>query len=160
VRWPPMVAEKPAHFGDGLRSAFEELRAVVHRIPGTQGAAGLLVSEEGEDDVPLGLFPGPGEAPQDRKDHGVHVLHVDGAAAPDEPVLQFGAERVHGPLVLEGGNHVEVAVHYQGAGRRVLTGHPGDHVRAAGRRLKDLRFHADFFNEPGCILGRCPLPRS
>ena len=149
-----------AHLGDRFGGAFEEFGPVVHRVAGAVGAAGFLVGEEREDDVALGLFAGPGEAAQDGQDHGVHVLHVHGAAAPDQAVLQFAAERVHCPLVLQGGHHVEVAVDHQGTGGRIFTGHPGDHVGAAGRGFENFGGESHFFDQAGRVFGGRALPRT
>ena len=58
-----------------------------------------------------GCSPAPRMSCSDGEDHGVHVLHVDGAAAPEQAVLDHAAERVDRPVGGIGRNDVEVAVH-------------------------------------------------
>ena len=75
-----------------------------------------------------------------RQRHGLGrdlVLHVGGAAAPDEPVLDDAAERRHAPLGGVGGHDVEVAHHREcGAGARAVE--PRREVLAL-RQLADQR---------------------
>ncbi|MCY1239542.1 hypothetical protein D9M72_523390 [compost metagenome] len=83
-----------ADFRNGLCGAVEQFAPVFDCVPGSVGAARLLVGEKRKDQVPLGLAPGPGKVPHDSEDHGVHVLHVHGSAAPDQAVLEFGSEGI------------------------------------------------------------------
>ena len=122
------------------------------------GAAGLLVGEEGEDDVTLRFAAGSGEITQDRKDHGIHILHVHRAAAPDHAVADLSAERVDLPVVGLGGYDVEVAVQQD---RVTLRGAPPrDHVRASGLGLPELRGDADLLEQRGGVHRGLALPRA
>ena len=113
---PADGCREAAHFRDRFSSALEQLRTLVHGVTGAVFTASLLVGEKGEDNVPLGLPSGSGQIPHDGQDHGIHVLHVNGTAAPDESILQFRAEGIHGPLIAQCGNNVKVSVYYQRTG--------------------------------------------
>ncbi len=150
---------KAADLGDRFRGALKEFGPLVDGVAGAVCAAGFLIGEEREDEVSLGFAARAGEVAQHGKNHGVHVLHVHGAASPDQAVLQFGAEGVHRPLVAEGRDHVQVAVDHQGAGGGVLAGQPGHHAGAAGGDSKISASQPDFSHEPGGVFGGRPLPR-
>ena len=112
----PGVEGEGAGLADALGAALEEFGVLVGEEAGAVRGAGLLVGGEGDHDVPAGPDPCAGPGPDDREDHRVHVLHVDGAAAPDDPVADLAGEGVHGPVVGLGGHHVEVAVDQQRVG--------------------------------------------
>ena len=87
-----------------------------------------------------GLDAGAGPVADQRQDHRVHVLHVDGAAAPDVAVALLAGERVHAPLGGVGGDDVQVPVHQQrgaAAVGRPRCGRPGWPGRARTRRSGD-----------------------
>ena len=77
------------------------------------------------------------EARQDERRHHGHVLHVDGAAAPQIAVVDLAGEGGMGPALRLGRHDVEVRRQEQ---RRLLAGasEPRDHVLALGR-LADQR---------------------
>ena len=99
-----------ADLADRLGRAGEPLGPVLHDERGAFDAAVLLVGEEREDEVALGLLAGAEDVGHRRQDHGVHVLHVDGAAAPQHPVADLAGERVDAPVLGDRGDDVEVAV--------------------------------------------------
>ena len=118
---------EPAHLADRLRDALEEVGPVVDQPAGTAEAAGLLVGEEGEDQVSPRHDAVALEGPGDGQGHRHHALHVDRAAAPHVAVAHLAGERMDGPLRRVGGHDIEMAVHQQGAptgwepGSRAIT---------------------------------------
>ncbi len=96
----------------------------------------LLVGGVGDHDVPPRPDPGARPGAYDGQHHRVHVLHVDGAAAPDHAVADLAGEGVHAPVGGVGRDHVEVAVDKEGIGGGVGALDPGHHVGAAGRALQ------------------------
>ena len=102
-----------ADLADRLGAALEQVGVLVDQPAGAELAAGLLVGDVGQHDVARRLDAGAGPVADQRQDHGVHVLHVDRAAAPDVAVALLAGERVDAPLGRIGGDDVEVAVHEQ-----------------------------------------------
>jgi hypothetical protein len=109
----------------------EELRAV--------GAAGLLVGQEGQHDVTPRPAPLAQHPAHDGQRHRVHVLHVHGAAAPDQAVLHVAAEGVHAPVPRVRRDHVQMAVHEQRVGGGIDSLEASDDGGAALLGLEDLR---------------------
>ena len=111
-----------ADLADGLGGAGEDLRVLLDQVVRAEHSAGFLVGEERDDEVAGRLLVGAEDVLERGEDHRIHVLHVDGAAAPEHAVLDDALERVDRPVVRLGGHHVEVAVDDQcasvGAGRR------------------------------------------
>ena len=145
---------------------------VVHQVAGTVRTARLLVGQEGQDHVAGRTAALTQALADDGEDHRVHVLHVDGAAAPDAVFLGAGAagagaagacgadvagERVDLPVRRVGGDDVEVAVDEQGGPgwsspvMRVTT------LARPGRGFQDGRLEADLGEERGDVLGRLAL---
>lgn len=128
-----------AGLADALGAALEEVGVAVGEESGAVGGAVLLVRGEGQHDVAPGAQARAGPGADSGEHHRVHVLHVDGAAAPDDAVADLAGERVDGPVRGLGGHHVEVAVDEQGVGGRVGAGDPGHDIGPAGRGLQDAR---------------------
>ena len=106
------------------------------RKSGAVLGAVLLVGGEGQHDVAARADPGTGPGADGGEHHRVHVLHVDGAAAPHDAVADLAGEGVDAPVGGLGGHHVEVAVHEQGVGGRVGAGDAGHDVGPAGGGLQ------------------------
>ena len=105
-----LVGEAP-DLADRLGASLEQLRVVVDQPARAVQAARLLVGQEGEHDVARGFAAAAQAFADDREGHGVHVLHVDGAAAPDVAVVgDLAREGVHRPVGGISGNDVEVTV--------------------------------------------------
>ena len=149
-----------ADLADRLGDALEDLGVVGDEEVRPLGAAGLLVGEEDDDEVAWGHGAGAGEVAHAREDHRVHVLHVDGAAAPDAAVALLPRERVDRPVGGVGRHDVEVAVDAQRA--RLAVG-PGDAhgdadaARVALERLGLQAHLAQLLDDVGRGLG---LPRA
>ena len=153
------VDREAADLTDRLGGALEQLRAVVDRPARAEAAAGLLVREHRDDDVPGRLAPLAGHLPDDGQDHRVHVLHVHGAAAPDQAVDLLGAERVHGPVLGPRRHDVEVTVQHERGPRRVLALEPHDDAGPAGGALEQLGVEPDLGEQAHDVLGGRALPR-
>ncbi len=89
---------EPADLADRLGAPLEQLRVLVDQPVRAVRAAGLLVGDERQHDVPRRAAALAEPLPDDREDHRVHVLHVDRAAPPDAAVGDLPAERVVGPV--------------------------------------------------------------
>ena len=135
---------EPADLADRLGDALEEPRVVIDQEAGAVGTARLLVGEEGQDHI-AGRAAALTQALADHgQDHRVHVLHVDGAAAPDARVVRaivglvadVAGEGVDLPVRRIGGDHVEVAVDEQGG---PLWSSPVMRVTTLARDLSDSR---------------------
>ena len=116
---------EPTDLTDRLGAAREQVRPVAHQPLRPVGPAGLLVGQEGEDDVPRRHDPVALEPPRDRDHHRDHVLHVDRAAPPHVAVLDGPGERMHRPLTRVGRHHVEMPVHEQRVPARIRPRAPG-----------------------------------
>ncbi len=75
--------------------------------------AGLLVGGEAEHDRAIGHRVRAGPGADDGQQHGVEVLHVDRAAAPQVAVADLAGERVDLPVLGRGRHDIEVAVQQQ-----------------------------------------------
>ncbi len=120
-----------AHLADGLGGAGEPLGAVLHDACRALDAAVLLVGEERHDHVALGLLPRAQQIGDGGQDHGIHVLHVDRSAAPQDAVADLSREGIDAPVLGDGGHHVEVSVQDQCRLVAVATRHAGADVGAA-----------------------------
>lgn len=128
-----------ADLGDRLGGAGEELGVVAHDVAGPVFASGLLVGEEGDDEVAAGLQSLADHIADRSDDHRVHVLHVHGPPPPQQTVLDDAGEGVDAPVVGGGRDDVGVAVDDEGGGRRIDAGDPGDQRRPAGSGFDDRR---------------------
>ena len=144
---------EPADFADGLGDALEEVSVLVHQEAGAVLAAGLLVGGEDEDDVAWRPSAFAGALAQDGQHHRVHVLHVDGAAAPDAAVLYLAGEGVDLPVGCVGGDDVEVTVDEEGGSCGVGAFPAGDHAGAGGVGLEDGWLEARAGQDRGDMLG-------
>ncbi len=116
----------PAAFADRGSAALEELRVGRHRPLGPQHTGVLLVGEEGQHQGTAWQVTGPQPPPDDGEHGGDHVLHVDGAAAPDPAVGDLTGQGRHRPVRGLRRDDVEVHVDEQRVEGRVGTGHPGN----------------------------------
>jgi hypothetical protein len=124
------------------------------------GTAGLLVGQEGDDEVAGRPLTGADQLADGGEDHGVHVLHVDGAAAPHAAVADLRREGVDLPVVRARGDDVEVTVDEERRPRGVGARDARDDVGPARLRLDDVGLEADLGEQPGDVLGGLPLPRT
>ena len=155
------VDREAADLADRLGDALEQLGVVVDGVVRAVAAAGLLVGEEGEDDVarrPLAVAEHPAHG---RQDDRVHVLHVDGAAAPEAAVALLAGERVDLPVRGAGRDDVQVAVHQQRRPRAVRALDAGDQARPAGCALEQLGSRPTSASRPATCsaAARSPGPR-
>jgi len=111
----------------------------VDQVVGSATAAVLLVGEERHDEVACRTLPRAQDVADRGQDHRIHVLHVDGAAAPEQAVFDLAAERVDGPVARVGRNDIEVTVDDEGRLARVGALDTGHHARAARIGLEHLR---------------------
>lgn len=146
-----------AGLADALGAAFEEIGVLLDEVTGAVGGAVLFVGGEGEHDVADRARSGAGPGADGGEHHRVHVLHVDGTAAPDHAVADLAGERRHAPVGRLGGDHVEVTVHQQRVGRRIGAGDAGDDIRPARGGLQDARFDAGVGELPRDVFGGEPL---
>ncbi len=123
-------------------------------------AACLLVGQEGQHNVPGRAAALAQPLAHHREHHGVHILHVDGAAAPDAVPFDLAGERVHPPVRRVGGHHIEVAMNEQGRPGRILAGDPGKQACPFGMRLQQYWLDADLSKQGGNVLSRRALART
>jgi len=117
-------------------------------------ARGLLVGHGREDEIALQLRLLAREQGDDARAHRRHVLHVDGAASPEPPVVDLARERRVGPARLVGFDDVEVRVQEQRASRRAVVARRArpqarDEVRAPARLLEEARLDAGLAEKLG-----------
>ena len=93
-----------------LRDAFEDLGSIRSEPMSAVTAAGLLVGKQQDHDVATGANTFSTPAPKHGQDHGVHVLHVNSATAPDESLVNLGRERRMGPIGGDRRHDVEMTV--------------------------------------------------
>jgi hypothetical protein len=104
---------------------------------GPEAAAGLLVGVEHEDEVAgEGRLESRDEAEGLDEDGGV-VLVVEGAAAPDEAVAEFGGEGVRAPPGAVDADDVDMG-HEEEGRSGAGSADAGDEVAAAGGGLEDV----------------------
>ncbi len=149
-----------ADLADRLRRAREPLGLVLDDERRALDAAVLLVGEERQDEVALGLLPRAQDLGDRRQDHGVHVLHVDRAAAPQHPVADLACEGIDAPVLGDRGDDVEVPVQDECGLVAVAPGHPGHHVGATRDRLVELGLETECREVGADVFGRFALPRS
>ena len=137
-----------AHLGDRLGGTGEQVGAVADHVPGPVVATGLLIGEEGDDEVASRTHPLGQHGPDGGDDHRVHVLHVHGPAPPQQTVLDHACEGIDAPVLGRGRDHIRVAVDDQGRSLRIRALDPGDEVGSTGRGLDDLGVQVDL-GEPG-----------
>ena len=138
----PAIADSDrvaADLADRLRRAREPLGLVLDDERGALDSAVLLVGEEREDEVALGLLARAQDVGDRGQDHGVHVLHVDRTAAPQHPVADLAREGIDAPVLGDGGDDVEVTVQNEGGLARVAPGNPRHDVRAARESARSTR---------------------
>jgi len=120
----------------------------------TAHSPGLLVGEERDHEVALGLMALAQDVLQRGDDHGIHVLHVHRASAPEHAVFDDAAERIDAPVVGVGGHDVGVAVHHQRRQARIGTLHAGYDARAAGIGVDVGGRQSELFEQRTEIFGR------
>ncbi len=146
-----------ADLADRLGAVGEQLRVIVDQPTGAQGAAGLLVSHEGEDQIARWTATGPDKITNDCEGHRVHVLHVDSAPPPQAPIDDLAAEGVDPPVRRIRRHHVEMTVDEQRCPTRVTAFDPADDAGTARFRFQQGRLQADLGEFGGNVLGDRPF---
>ena len=123
---------EPADLADPLGAALEPAGMVVDEPAGALSTAGLLVGDEGKDEITGRRAPRARPVADDREGHRVHVLHVDRAAAPEASVADLSGERVDRPVVLLSRYDVQMPVNEQRRPVRVGPGDAGEDARPTG----------------------------
>jgi hypothetical protein len=93
------------------------------------------VGDECQYHVPRRHVAGARPAECDGQHRRVHRLHVQRAAAPHCAIANLTGERVDAPVLLRGGDDVEVTVHEQCRGGPVAAGDADDGAGASGLSL-------------------------
>ncbi len=135
-----------AELADRVADAFEQLRVLAHQEACAEVAAGLLVAQHAQDQIP-GRAPPGGGRPHERGHHHRHAaLHVERPAAPHEAVVLLAAERIVRPAPGRR-NHVDVPLHQQRR-RGTLAGQARDQVGTLGVRGDDPGLTAEAVEQP------------
>jgi len=150
------VAEA-ADLADRLGAAVEQLTMVLGDPVRTELAAGLLIGEEGQDDVAFGSPALVVPVAHHREHHRAHVLHVDRAAAPHVAVVHLSGQRVDLPVGGRGRHDVEVAVHQQGRPAGVGPGDAAEQIGPARLGLDEAHLDTGRRQVLGDVLGRRPF---
>jgi len=103
-----------------------------------QDATSLLVSGEHQGDRTVRNGSSTLTGTNDREQHRVEILHVDGAAAEQIAVDDLCGEWVDLPVSALRGNDIQVSVDEQSGLGRVLVAPSGDHARAPRCGLEKL----------------------
>jgi hypothetical protein len=130
---------------------------LIDQVVGAVHAAVLLVGEVGHDELARGQLTGREDVAERRQDHGIHVLHVDSAAAPQHAVLDDALEGIDAPVRGVGGHDVEVSVQHHRRSFRIAARHPRDDARATRRGVEQLRPQTERFELRRHVLGRLGL---
>ena len=149
----------PADLTDRLGDTLEQARVLVHQPVRAPPAARLLVRGEHEQHITRRPPTLPQPLADDRQDHGVHVLHVHRAAAPDAAVGDLAGERIVPPVGRVGRHDVKVTVDQQGWPGRVLPRDPRCHGGTLWMRLQDQRLEPGIGQDPRDVFGRLAFPR-
>ena len=164
---PQLVVDgeaEPADLADRHSDALEQVRSVLDEPVRPEVAAGLLVGEEREHERPARSASGPQSVADDRQDHRVHVLHVDGAAPPHHRhapvVVDLGGERRVRPVVGVRRDDVEVPVQQDRVGVRLLALHAGEDTRASWGCLDELGVETDLGEQSRDVLSGVALLRA
>jgi hypothetical protein len=107
---PADLGGEAADLADRLGAALQQVRTVVDDPVGAEQATGFLVGGEHEGDRTVGNHAGPLTRPHDREQHGVEVLHVDGATSEQVAIHDLGRERVDLPVGGARRDNIEVAM--------------------------------------------------
>ncbi len=148
-----------ADLADRLADALDQVGPLVDDPGGAVVPTCLLVREERHDQVARRALAGAHQVADGREDHGVHVLHVDGAAAPDAVVDHIAGERVDLPVVGAGGDDVQVPVHEQGGAGGIGARDPREDVRPLRPGLDQLGLETDLAQQARDQLGGLALAR-
>jgi hypothetical protein len=143
---------------DCLRRSAEQLWLGVHEVMRAVDSPVFFISEEGNDEVALGLLARAEDVPKGADHHGVHVFHVNGAASPQHSVLDLATERVDGPVGCVRWNDVGVAMDDQsgsvGPGCSLIgTLDSSDHGGAPGSGVEVLRGEPEFLELCAEVFG-------
>ncbi len=151
---PPVRGLDHAELGERVLRAVEPGAALICYPLGAEPAPGFLVRRPEKDQVALERDARPLDGEHGRQLENAGGLHVDGAAAVHEPVLQGAAEGIDRPVALVRVDHVDVVVEQDGA-ERAVTLESGDQVAPAGGRL------GGFARDAGAVehLGEEARPR-
>src|SRR5690606_4870687 len=88
---------------------------------------------------------------------GIHVLHVDGAAAPEHAVFDHPGEGVDTPVIGDRGHDVEVAVYDEGTGVTLPPLDPCHDAHATRLGFEHLGVEAHRGESGGHIFGSLGL---
>ena len=120
---------------------------------------GFFITRKLQDDCPLGLVTRPAQFDQAGCCHGRVELHVTGAAAIEDPVLNHRGKRIAGPVLGIGLNHVHMARNHQRL-QAGIAARPGrDQIGGIVNRSDfDLRFappasHQRALDDAQCLVG-------
>ena len=114
-------------------------------------SAALLIGGGGEQKGALQVHRFPLQQQHHHQLDRHHVLHVEGASPPDTAVVKVASERIAGPLVGLGGDHVGMAEQKQG--RFPATGvKTGSDVAPARRRFGYHGLKSLALQDPGNVL--------
>ena len=147
-----------ADLADRLGRAREPLGTLGDDELGALDTAVLFIGEEGDDYVPLRLFPRAHEVGDRGQDHGIHVLHIDRPPAPEHPVAHLTREGIDAPSLGWSGHDIEVPVQDQGGLRRVSAGDPRVDVGAFRDGLEKVDRQPEGFQIRADILRGLALP--
>ena len=150
---------EPADLADGLGHAVEHLGVLLDHEVRALEAAGLLVGEEHDEQVPRRHLSGPGQVPDGREHHRDHVLHIDRASAPDAPVALGSRERVDLPVLTPSRHDVQVPVDTQPGPLAIHPRDPHDHGAAPRVAVVDVRLQPHLAQQPHDVLGRRTFTR-
>ena len=99
-----------AHLADGFGHVVEHVRTIVDDPVRTVISTRLLIGGEDHHDLSGGHVIRPRPVPQGGQQHGVHVLHIHRAAAPDQAVGELTPKGGYLPVLGERGHDIQVAV--------------------------------------------------
>ena len=135
-----------AKFTQGIPDALENARVMLHQVTGTKFITGFLVGESGKDYV-----TGEGQVfrlgfEDSREIHGNAMFHIQGAATPDETIDNPGFEGRVSPLLVGGGDYINVTIEEKRGGI-ASTLEAGDEVGAVGVIGDECRFETGVLEE-------------
>ena len=129
---------KAAEFADTEPDTFKQSGMVLDQELCPEFPARFFIRNHTQDDVARRWLIGLGE-PEEGIDHHRHpTLHVESASSPHEPIDEFTAQRMPGPLLTGCRHYVDVALHQKRRGF-TPTRNAGYEVRSGGILGEDQR---------------------
>jgi hypothetical protein len=123
---------EPTELPDGVTHTLELLGVIIDQEPSAEVTAGLLVAQDGQDDVAGRDQALVLRAQEGGQQHRHAALHVESAASPDEPLGPLPLERRVSPPLVRRRDHVHVPVEEQRR-RAAATPQASDEVRSPRR---------------------------